>query len=305
MGHRGKPGAEAHREHIELQAASPFVFQRTVMPESSEGEAESAIGLFKLAASRANCITRRRFQRMQFESTATVFTLDIGPGVVASISGGQSRTYSMELIVDGIAPSELCAGAIAEQIALIREADEVSIKVPPEYDERAFRAYFSVTLPRDRPLAVRSVRSAIDVLDLAGDANIENTAGVVRLLNTSGGITARGVGEGSWIIFASGGGQVRLTADGEINVMSTVDEFSGVLDASAVGAIRVLLPCGFSSPLAADVCDASMFACRTKLWSPVTRVQQLGRVRFGIGEGNPAFRLTSRQSAIVIDAAEG
>lgn len=88
-----------------------------------------------------------------------------------------------------------------------------------------------------------------------------------------------------------------------MNLNLTERIFDGMLDGTADGPIRVLLPQGFMTAFETTLAKDATFVCRADIGTQMRRREDGARVIYSFGEGGPVMRLVSTKGPIVIDNA--
>jgi hypothetical protein len=197
------------------------------------------------------------------------------------------------------APNQTQARRLLDQVKIELKDSRVRFLNASNGDKQHCQSSFTVTCPKDRPVTVRGVYAAVRLADLSAGANVETTHARITIFNVGPQVNAR-VEEGI-IDYSGGHGSARLFAGWEINLRFISQTYTGELDATAGGPVRVLIPEAFATPFEASVTKGAAFVCRADINSQINHRERAGRLIYRFRQETPVIRFTSRNGPIVID----
>ena len=206
----------------------------------------------------------------------------------------------MEAHAEG--PDEKSCLRMLARIKMEAKANRVRLFNAPHSTNQHCQTQFSLLGPRERAVRVRGVYSAISVADLTNGADIETTQARITIENVRPFVKAR-VDQGI-IDYSVHHGSATLFAGWNLNLKFEAQELMGNLEATSEGAVRVLIPRGFTSCFEADVARTAEFVCRAEIASQIVEHRKGKRTIYKFGEGKPAIRLKSLKGPVVIDNFE-
>lgn len=199
------------------------------------------------------------------------------------------------------APNQTRARRLLDQVEIELKDGHVRFSTPPGRFNQHCQSSFTITCPKGRPVTVCGAYAAVRLSDFTAGANIETTHARITISNVGPKVNAR-VKEGI-IDYSGDQGSARLFAGWEINLNFTSQTYTGELDATAEGPVRVLIPQGFATPFEASVTKDAAFVCRADFQLQINHRKRGGRLLYRFGQGSPLIRLTSVNGPIVIDNA--
>lgn len=227
--------------------------------------------------------------------------LDVGPHTSVDVTAEDRDTCLLRLRTQAGGASEHEAREALDRIRLVRDGKRFALPWPYYVKVAKCRSDLTVLAPPDLAVTICATYAGAEVYGIEAPVGIWATHGSVRILDTTGNVRASAQEGG--IHFSGERGQVRLDGD-QISLRITATRFHGALEASARGAVRLLLPAGFVSPLEAVVKNDASFVCRADIRSKISRREGHGGVVFSYGYGEPAIRLLSLTEGVLIYNSE-
>ena len=221
---------------------------------------------------------------------------------MAEFIGTPDAKTSLEYEAKADAKTEARARRVLNEVRVEQKNGYLRLAGPDHTRGRRCLTEFAIYCPSERAVTVRGYYAAIRIADMNGGVDVETTHARITLLNISGSVHAS-VQKGI-LDYSGHQGIVRLFAGWELNLNFPYPEFTGEMHATARGAVRVLLPPGFTAPLEASVATDADFVCRADIVDRIVRRHRDGRTILSFGEAPPVIRLESLEGPIVIDNSD-
>ena len=311
------------RREYEKEPAPDFLFERRpVLAECWKSELQAQPGTSRrivvLSSPPLPYMLTREDRMTVPHAEVPALTITAEPSAGMNIRGGDAENWSLRFcaMAEGQTESEAAEGL--QRITLSRMGGVVSVAGIEFRKERPAHGTLVVNAPAHAPIIVNGSYSSVSVYDMRGPVRVSTTHARVTVLGTKGQVDATG----AVVDFAGDRGQVRLSADAEINLKMTATRFDGTLEAWAQRPVRLLLPPGFASSIQAVVGRSKDFVCRADICSQFKRETQHGLYIFTYGRealrvsnadaaskdvaalAHPALHLRSEGSTVVIDSTD-
>ena len=290
----------------DLQPAAEFLFDRQPLTfecaDRLAGRSVGNAGGVRLRAGNEPPYALTHSEELRLSrSDVPALTITSDPSGRIAVGGNESGDWSIRFCASGEGSSQAEAYQRLQDISMTHLGSVVSINNVSRGINPYTKGSLLMAAPADAPTIIHASFAPVEVRDMSGPLRVTASHARAAILDTTGQVDA----DAFVVDFAGSQGKVTLTAEAEINLKMTANNFDGTILAWAQRPVRMLVPVGFLTSFQAMVNRPQDFICRADLCSKVKAEKTNGLYVFtyaGDGSANPErLHLRSEQATVVID----